>query len=83
MLSVELKGRVFPEIPPKLNGKKLTDAMIDGRRQELEIYLSELIAIKPIPKKVLEFIEYNSLEGAENMADMRVVINTSDIVIDD
>jgi hypothetical protein len=35
----------------------------------LEIYLNELVAIKPIPKKLLDFIEYKTDEdGYENMS---------------
>lgn len=49
----------------------------------MEIYLNDLVAVKPIPKKLLEFIEYkNDEEGNENLGEMRVAIKTSDIVID-
>ena len=49
-----------PKVPPKIAaGTIASDQALEGRREALETFLTELLQIKPVPARVLDFIEFD------------------------
>jgi PX domain len=61
------RSEAAPAVPPKLASKNLSNEQLEVRRGQLEDYLKRLLALKQIPSKVLEFIEFNSVTGVEQL----------------
>lgn len=82
-----------PIVPGKIPASNISDDVLDTRRRDLETYLKELIALKPIPLRVLEFIEFKCesssplrisiLDDAQRSNAISIKIPSTDILIDE